>query len=109
VKIHAIRFEILIALSGDSNSVNFEHDGLLGNSSLSVRFARRNGTPDPEHVNTSYVERQNITMRISIRRFTRLPHGFSKKLENLEHMVAIHFFINNFITRHTRLRMPPAL
>ncbi len=68
-----------------------------------------NGTPDPEHVNTSYVERQNLTMRMRMRRFTRLTNGFSKKLENLEHMVAIHFFVCNFITRHMTLRMPPAL
>ncbi len=68
-----------------------------------------NGTPVPEHVNTSYAERRNITMRMRMRRFTRLTHGFSKKLENLEHMVAIHFFVYNFITRHTTLRMPPAL
>ena len=67
------------------------------------------GASDPAHVNTSYVERQNLTMRMRMRRFTRLTNGFSKKLENLEHMVALHFFVYNFITRHTTLRMPPAL
>ena len=67
------------------------------------------GSPDPAHVNTSYVERQNLTMRMRMRRFTRLTNGFSKKLENLEHMVALHFFVYNFITRHATLRMPPAL
>ena len=48
-------------------------------------------------------------MRMRMRRFTRLTNGFSKKLENLEHMVALHFFVYNFITRHATLRMPPAL
>ena len=66
------------------------------------------GAPDPDHVSTSYVERQNLTMRMRMRRFTRLTNGFSKKLENLEHSVALHFFVYNFITRHTTLRMPPA-
>jgi len=67
------------------------------------------GNPDMTHASTSYVERQNLTIRMRIRRFTRLTNGFSKKLEDLEHMVAIHFFVYNFITLHTTLRMPPAL
>ena len=67
------------------------------------------GSPDPEHVSTSYIERQNLTVRMRNRRFTRLTNGFSKKLENLEHSVALHFFVYNFITRHGTLRMPPAL
>jgi IS1 family transposase len=49
------------------------------------------GNPDPNHVSTSYVERQNLTMRMSMRGFTRLTNGFSKKNENLDAMVAIHF------------------
>lgn len=67
------------------------------------------GEPDPSHVSTSHVERQNLTVRMRNRRFTRLTNGFSKKLENLEHSVALHFFVYNFITRHGTLRMPPAL
>ncbi len=67
------------------------------------------GQPEMGHASTSYVERQNLTMRMRMRRFTRLTNGFSKKLENLEHMVALHFFVYNFITRHATLRMPPAL
>jgi IS1 family transposase len=65
------------------------------------------GDPDLDHASTSYVERQNLTMRM--RRMTRLTNGFSKKLENLEHAVALHYFVYNFITRHKTLRMPPAL
>src|SRR5204863_5448828 len=67
------------------------------------------GDPDPAHISTSYIERQNLTMRMRMRRFTRLTNGFSKKLENLAHSVAIHFMHYNFVRRHQTLRMPPAL
>jgi IS1 family transposase len=67
------------------------------------------GNPDTSHASTSYVERQNLTLRMRNRRFTRLTNAFSKKLANLEHSVALHFFVYNFITRHATLRMPPAL
>ncbi len=66
------------------------------------------GDPDPEHVSTSYVERQNLTMRMSMRRFTRLTNAFSKKLENLEHAVALHFMYYNFCRKHQTLRQTPA-
>lgn len=67
------------------------------------------GNPDPAFVSTSYIERQNLTLRMRNRRFTRLTNAFSKKLENHEHAVALYFFAYNFIFRHTTLRMPPAL
>jgi hypothetical protein len=67
------------------------------------------GNPDLAAASTSYVERQNLTVRMRNRRFTRLTNAFSKKLENLEHAVALHFFVYNFISRHATLRMPPAL
>ena len=67
------------------------------------------GNPNPASVSTSFIERQNLTIRMRNRRFTRLTNGFSKKLENLEHSVALHFFVYNFITRHTTIRMSPAL
>lgn len=62
------------------------------------------GSPDPRHVNTSYVERQNLTMRMSMRRFTRLTNAFSKKVENLEHAVALHFWHYNWARPHSSLR-----
>lgn len=62
------------------------------------------GNPDPGHVNTSYVERQNLTMRMSMRRFTRLTNGFSKKVENHAAAVAIHFAYYNFCRPHQSLR-----
>ena len=67
------------------------------------------GSPNLKHVNTSYVERQNLTMRMSMRRFTRLTNGFSKKVSNLEHAIAIHFLHYNFARIHQTLRVTPAM
>src|SRR5207249_5951115 len=61
------------------------------------------GHPKPEHISTSYVERQNLTMRMSMRRFTRLTNAFSKKLENLTAAVSLHFFFYNFCRVHSSL------
>jgi IS1 family transposase len=66
------------------------------------------GNPDSRHISTSHVERQNLTMRMSMRRFTRLTNAFSKKLENLEHAVALHFMYYNFCRIHQSLRVTPA-
>jgi IS1 family transposase len=67
------------------------------------------GSPDRKHISTSYVERQNLTMRMSMRRFTRLTNAFSKKIENLEHAVALHFMYYNFCRVHQTLRVTPAM
>jgi IS1 family transposase len=67
------------------------------------------GNPDPEHISTSYVERQNLTMRMSMRRFTRLTNAFSKKVENHEYMLAIYFLYYNFCRVHQTLRVTPAM
>jgi IS1 family transposase len=68
-----------------------------------------NGNPSPDSISTSYVERQNLTMRMSMRRFTRLTNGFSKKNENLEYAVALHFMYYNFARIHKSLRVTPAM
>jgi hypothetical protein len=67
------------------------------------------GAPDPAKISTSFVERQNLTMRMSMRRFTRLTNGFSKKAENLAHNLALHFMHYNFCRVHQTLRVTPAM
>jgi hypothetical protein len=67
------------------------------------------GQPDLSKVNTSYVERQNLTMRMGMRRFTRLTNGFSKKVENLAHAVSLHYMYYNFARTHQSIKMTPAM
>jgi IS1 family transposase len=67
------------------------------------------GDPDPKHVSTSYVERQNLTMRMHMRRFTRLTNAFSKKVDNHRHSVALHYMYYNFCRVHQTLRVTPAM
>jgi hypothetical protein len=67
------------------------------------------GNPDKAHVSTSYVERANLTMRMGMRRFTRLTNAFSKKVDNLGYAVALHFMYYNFCRVHQTLRVTPAM
>jgi IS1 family transposase len=67
------------------------------------------GDPDPKHVSTSFVERQNLTMRMQMRRFTRLTNGHSKKVDNHRHSVALHYMFYNFCRIHQTLRCTPAM
>jgi IS1 family transposase len=74
-----------------------------------TRKLRIKGNPDMAKVSTSYVERQNLTMRMQMRRFTRLTNAFSKKLENMRAAVALHFMHYNFCRVHQTLRVTPAM
>jgi IS1 family transposase len=76
---------------------------------IGARKERIEGNPDPRHVSTSYAERQNLTMRMHMRRFTRLTNAFSKKVENHAHAVALHFMYYNFVRIHSSLRVTPAM
>lgn len=67
------------------------------------------GNPDAKHISTSFIERQNLTMRMHMRRFTRLTNGFSKKVENHAYAVALHMMYYNFVKLHTKLRVSPAM
>jgi IS1 family transposase len=67
------------------------------------------GNPDPAHVSTSYAERNNLTMRMHMRRFTRLTNAFSKKVENHAYAVALHMMYYNFVRMHSKLRVSPAM
>ncbi len=76
---------------------------------IGTEVARISGRPEPKHISTSYVERQNLTMRMSMRRFTRLTNAFSKKVQNLGHAVALHFIHYNFCRIHKTLGTTPAV
>ena len=74
-----------------------------------IRKWKIEGSPDPANVSTSCVERHNLTMRMGMRRFTRLTNAFSKKLENHLHMLSLYFMHYNFCRVHKSLRMSPAM
>ena len=76
---------------------------------IGIRSDMVRGNPDPAHISTSYIERQNLTMRMQMRRFTRLTNGFSKKIENHAAAIALHYMVYNFVKIHKTLRVTPAM
>ncbi len=76
---------------------------------IGIRTGVLSGSPDPRHISTSYIERQNLNLRMGVRRFTRLTNAFSKKFENHCHMVAIYHAYYNFCRVHQTLRVTPAM
>ena len=102
-------FAQLVKLFGDFG----QHDGpdaRYSPSGLTEVISKvRTGDPDPDHISTSFVERQNLTMRMQLRRFTRLTNAFSKKLSHLKAAVALHFAHYNMCRVHSSLRVTPAM
>jgi IS1 family transposase len=90
--------------SGDNPESRYSPATCIG-----CRTGVLSGNPDPAHISTSFIERSNLSMRMGMRRFTRLTNGFSKKLENHGHMVALYFMHYNFCRVHKTLRVTPAM
>ena len=100
-----VDYAMLIKLYGnDSFDTRYSPGECIGTQSAVLM-----GNPDPKHISTSFVERQNLTMRMSIRRFTRLTNGHSRKFENHEAAVALHYMHYNFCRIHSTLRVTPAM
>ena len=101
-----IDFSQLIKIYGNSeeSQKRYSPAQCIGTEKIKI-----NGNPKEESISTSYVERQNLTMRMNMRRFTRLTNAFSKKVENLGHALALHFMYYNFCRIHQTLRMTPAM
>jgi len=102
-----VDYAMLIKLygsSGDSPDTRYSPAACIG-----VRTGVLSGNPDRNHISTSFVERQNLNLRMGVRRFTRLTNAFSKKFENHCHMVAIYHAYYNFCRVHQTLRVTPAM
>jgi IS1 family transposase len=101
-----IDYAMLVKIYGNdaANDTKYSPAECIGCQTVAVT-----GRPNPKHISTSYVERQNLTMRMNMRRFTRLTNAFSKKIENHEASVALHFMYYNFCRIHQTLRVTPAM
>jgi IS1 family transposase len=104
---NAVDYAMLVKLYGNDphgESTRYSPEECIGCRAISIV-----GDPDYSKISTSFVKRQNLTMRMGMRRFTRLTNAFSKKIDNLEHSVAIHFMHYNFCRVHQTLRVTPAM
>ena len=100
-----IDYAMLVKIYGDTQGAGRYSPG----ECTGIKKTRIEGRPDPAHISTSYAERANLTLRMGSRRFTRLTNGFSKKVENHAHSVAIHTMHYNFVRIHQTLRCTPAM
>ncbi len=103
-----IDYAMLVKLYGPDGNPNKPESKYSPGKCNGSKAHKIKGNPDRKHVSTSYAERQNLTMRMSMRRFTRLTNAFSKKAENLAHAVSLHFMYYNFCRKHLTLRETPA-
>jgi IS1 family transposase len=104
-----IDYGMLVKLYGAETSGQGHERKYSPSECLGARKDKITGNPDPRHISTSYTERANLTMRMSMRRFTRLTNAFSKKLQNHEYMVALYALWYNFVRIHKTLRTSPAM
>jgi len=104
-----IDYGMLVKLYGGETGGQGHERKYSPSECLGARKDTITGSPDPKHISTSYTERANLTMRMSMRRFTRLTNAFSKKLQNHEHMVALYALWYNFVRIHKTLRTSPAM
>jgi IS1 family transposase len=102
----AIDYAMLVKIYGESSEPEKRYSPAV---CIACESKTISGQPDRKHVSTSYVERQNLTMRMHMRRFTRLTNAFSKKLENHIAAVSLHFMYYNFVRIHQTLRITPAM